>query len=136
MWRRLRQNEALLTWSDARYPHRPIGFNPLSRVPEDLKPIVADGFHGDFVPFGGAVVPVHHERGHLIVTVGEDIRLDYNGLADRALDRETPAIDARRDVFDNDPDLGRAHGPPRSLWCEYHCRQRRQTQEQRVELSV
>ena len=33
-------------------------------------------------------------RGHRIVTVGEDVRFDYDRLADRALDRETPAVDA------------------------------------------
>ena len=70
--------------------------------------VVAERFHGDFVPFGAAVMPIQQQRGHLVVTVGEDVSFDDDGLARRALYREPAAIDSRRDVLDDDADLGHA----------------------------
>jgi hypothetical protein len=55
-------------------------------------------------------MPIHHHRGHLIVTVREDVSFNYNRFASRALDGKSPAVDARRDILDDDPDLVGAHG--------------------------
>src|ERR1700753_3439805 len=57
--------------------------------------IVAERLHRQLVPFRGAVVPVHHDRGYLIVAVSEDVGFNYYRLADGALYRKTPAVDAR-----------------------------------------
>jgi hypothetical protein len=50
-------------------------------------------------------MPIHHHRGHLIVTVGEHVGFDYNRLAGRALDGKSPAVNPRGDILDGDSDL-------------------------------
>jgi hypothetical protein len=66
--------------------------------------IVSEWLHRSFVPFGAAVVPIHHHRGHLFVAVGEHVSFDDDRLAGRALDWKSPAINPRGDVLDDDSD--------------------------------
>jgi hypothetical protein len=48
------------------------------------------------------------DRGDGIVPVGKDVRLDGYAFPDCAFGRKSAAIDARRDVLDNDPDCAHA----------------------------
>ena len=76
-----------------------------------LPPIILHRRHGRFVPASLADNPPFQGRCHNIVAVLVNIRFDNQIVTDNALDRETPAVDQRLQILDNNSGKRPKHGP-------------------------
>ena len=65
-------------------------------------PVVGQRLHPDLLPGPLLLAPETQRRGHGLVAVGEDVRLNHDPLADRSLGREASAVDLGTDPLDDD----------------------------------